>query len=92
MQEKDETARQHPPLRPESPPPARQHLREQAEPEAPPELTEEEAAKLERERDAKLPLAERRPEYLTGDERVEQAEEIFRQAPHGYSPTEKLGD
>lgn len=51
-----------------------------------------EAYERERERDAELPITERRREFLTEDERTEQAEEAHRQYPGGYSPTARLGD
>jgi hypothetical protein len=46
----------------------------------------------ERERDSHLPLEERRPEFLTEEERTEQVEHIHRQYPKGYSPTAGLGE
>jgi hypothetical protein len=55
-------------------------------------LTPEEYRERERERDAKLPLAERRPEFLTEDERTERVEQIHRDAPPGFSPTARMGD
>jgi hypothetical protein len=53
---------------------------------------EREEYERERERDSKLPLEERRPEFLTEEERTEQVEHIHRQYPKGYSPTAGLGD
>lgn len=53
---------------------------------------EREEYERERERDKDLPITERRPEFLTEDERVEQAEEAHRQYPKGYSPTAGLGE
>jgi hypothetical protein len=46
----------------------------------------------ERERDKDLPLEERRPEFLTEEERTEQVEHIHNQYPKGYSPTANLGE
>jgi len=53
---------------------------------------EREEYERERERDSQLPLEERRPEYLTEEERTEQVEHVHRIAPPGYSPTAGLGE
>lgn len=53
---------------------------------------EREEYERERERDSHLPLEERRPEFLTEEERTEQVEHIHRLYPKGYSPTAGLGE
>jgi hypothetical protein len=57
-----------------------------------PQESREEYHKRERERDAGKPLHERRPEFLTDEERVQRVEEIDRRTPGGYSPTAGLGE
>lgn len=68
---------------------------EQAEPATKEQLaalTPQEYRERERERDSRLPLHERRPEFLTADERTARVEEITRRAPPGFSPTARMGD